>query len=169
MGRWKLRWELIQCGYLSNATQVRVDPGICFARLLRKSSIFLNDYVMARSLLIIALLIVMIGCSNESARTPLSPSTLRTDSLSIVPPSDELTSIGGLSLDGYCQSLGYASSTLSKLQVGPNAAFNNWRCQDVEGGLHLFSMERACQWQWGTNAIQARPSTTLLDSKLNVL
>jgi hypothetical protein len=111
-----------------------------------------------RGILFVSLVAVMTGCSSEATTAPVAPSTLDVHSLSIVPPSHRLVLIGGLSLDGYCQSLGHANSTLTKPQIGPNAAFNNWRCRDADGGLHLFSMERACQWQWGTTAIQAHPA-----------
>jgi hypothetical protein len=36
--------------------------------------------------------------------------------------------LGGLALTPYCQSLGYDGDTLTKPQLGPNAAYNNWRC-----------------------------------------
>ncbi len=48
-----------------------------------------------------------------------------------VPPHE----LGGLDLNGYCESLGYTSAALHKGQVvGPNAAFENWAC--VEKGSH---------------------------------
>ena len=125
---------------------------------------------MTRTLFSRVVFAVVIGigamaCSADGSSSPVAPSrTMNNTSpsverleLSIVPPSDQLTLIGGLSLEGYCRSLGYANTTLTKPQIGPNAAFNNWRCLDADGGLHPFSMERACQWQWGTNAIQAHP------------
>lgn len=102
--------------------------------------------------------VAVIGCSSNSLTTPNQPSAVAAGDALIVPPSDQLTLIGGLSLDGYCQSLGHVNSTLAKSQIGPNAAFNNWRCQDADGGLHHFSMTRACQWQWGTKVIQAHPT-----------
>ena len=104
-----------------------------------------------------ALIAGVMGCSADSP-SPTTPSAVEGGRPQIVPPTGQLPLVGGLSLDGYCQSLGYANSTLTKPQIGPNAAFNNWRCRDAHGGLHLFSMERACQWQWGTNAIQAHPT-----------
>ena len=112
-----------------------------------------------RCVLAAVLVAGVIGCSADSP-SPARPSSLDGGSREIEPPTNQLTLLGGLSLDGYCQSLGHANSTLTKLQTGPNAAFNNWRCRDADGGLHLFSMERACQWQWGANAIQAHPTDT---------
>jgi hypothetical protein len=41
--------------------------------------------------------------------------------------------------------------------VGDQAAYNNWRCVDATGGTRLFSMERACQWIYGIDAVLAQP------------
>jgi hypothetical protein len=137
--------------------------------------------IMARTLFLRVILAVVltvgaIGCGTDRAVSPVAPSPAKNNTvpspnstvsavqgagaLSILPPTEQLTLIGGLSLDGYCQSLGYANSTLTKPQIGPNAAFNNWRCQAADGATHPFSMTKACQWQYGANAIQAHPTDT---------
>lgn len=119
-----------------------------------------------RAVFAVVLAVAAVGCSADRSASPVAPSPATVPSmqsagpLSIVPPSDQLILIGGLSLDGYCQSLGYANSTLTKPQVGPNAAFDNWRCQAPDGATHAFSMTAACQWQYGTKAIQAHPTNT---------
>jgi hypothetical protein len=70
--------------------------------------------------------------------------------------------LGGLALTPYCQSLGYDGDTLTKPQLGPNAAYNNWRCftgtRAAPTSLHPFSMEQACKFQYGQNAIQTHPT-----------
>jgi hypothetical protein len=76
--------------------------------------------------------------------------------------ADAPTPLGGLALTPYCQSLGYDGDTLTKPQLGPNAAYNNWRCfigtRDAPISLHPFSMEQACMSQYQHFAIQARPT-----------
>jgi hypothetical protein len=76
--------------------------------------------------------------------------------------ADAPTPLGGLALTPYCQSLGYDGDTLTKPQLGPNAAYDNWRCftgtSTAPTSLHPFSMEQACQFQYGHNAIQAHPT-----------
>jgi len=109
-------------------------------------------------------LVLIAGSIACAPGAPVAPSPAMNSggnlSSSIVPPGDPLTPLGGLDLDDYCRSLGYVNSTLTKPQIGPNAAFNNWRCQASDGGTHPFSMTQACQWQYGTNAVQAHPSDT---------
>jgi hypothetical protein len=76
--------------------------------------------------------------------------------------ADAPTPLGGLALTPYCQSLGYDGDTLTKPQLGPNAAYDNWRCffgtRDAPTSLHPFSMEQACQFQYGHAAIQTHPT-----------
>lgn len=71
--------------------------------------------------------------------------------------ADSPTPLGGLDLTSFCPAQGYVGFTLTKPQLGHNAAFNNWRCVTSEGKLHPFSMEQACKWQYGLNAVQAHP------------
>jgi hypothetical protein len=72
--------------------------------------------------------------------------------------TDPITLLGGLDLDGYCLSIGFAGVTLTRPDSGPNAAFNNWRCKTADGATHPFSMEQACKWQYSANAVQAHPT-----------
>ncbi len=76
--------------------------------------------------------------------------------------ADAPTALGGLALTPYCQSLGYDGDTLTKPQLGPNAAYNNWRCfnrtREAPISLHPFSMEQACKFQYGPAAIQTHPT-----------
>jgi len=72
--------------------------------------------------------------------------------------ADSPTPLGGVELVPYCQSLGYTGATLQKgYVVGVQAAFDNWRCADDAGTVHPFSMEQACQWMYGLNAVLAHP------------
>jgi len=72
--------------------------------------------------------------------------------------ADSPTPVGGLELVSYCQSLGYTGATLQKgYVVGDQAAYDNWRCTDATGTTHPFSMEQACQWMYGLNAVLAQP------------
>ena len=72
--------------------------------------------------------------------------------------ADSPTALGGLGLYEYCVSQGYAGVTLTKPQIGPNAAFNNWRCTTSNGGTHPFSMEQACKWQYDIKQVQTHPT-----------
>jgi hypothetical protein len=71
--------------------------------------------------------------------------------------ADHPTPLGGLTLQEYCQSEGYAGVTMTKDRIGPNAAFNNWRCVTTEGNTHPFSMEQACKWQYSLRQVQSHP------------
>jgi hypothetical protein len=71
--------------------------------------------------------------------------------------ADSPTSLGGLALREYCVAQGYADVTLTKAQIGPNAAFNNWRCLTSNGGLHPLSMEQACKWNYELSEVLAQP------------
>jgi hypothetical protein len=76
--------------------------------------------------------------------------------------ADAPTPVGGLALTPYCQSLGYDGDIMTKPQLGPNAAYDNWRCftgtRAAPTSLHPFSMEQACKFQYGQTAIQAHPT-----------
>jgi hypothetical protein len=47
--------------------------------------------------------------------------------------ADAPTPVGGLKLMEYCQSLGYDGAKMTKPQLGPNAAYDNWRVNDTHG------------------------------------
>src|SRR5437870_4001754 len=66
--------------------------------------------------------------------------------------------LGGLDLGTYCQSLGFARFALTKPRFGPNAAYDNWRCETESGEVHPFSFEQACKFQYGLEAVQAHPT-----------
>jgi len=66
--------------------------------------------------------------------------------------------LGGLDLVTYCQSLGFARLALTKPRFGPNAAYDNWRCETESGEVHPFSFEQACKFQYGLEAVQAHPT-----------
>src|SRR5207247_2142646 len=66
--------------------------------------------------------------------------------------------LGGLDLGTYCQSLGFARFALTKPRFGPNAAYDNWRCETESGEVHPFSFEQACKFQNGLEAAQAHPT-----------
>ena len=71
--------------------------------------------------------------------------------------ADAPTVLGDMSLWEYCVAKGYADVTLTKPQIGPNAAFNNWRCVTAEGDLRPFSMVQVCKWEYNLTAVQAHP------------
>ena len=90
--------------------------------------------------------------------TPISPAATSGLQSSPGPAGQSLSDpLGGLDLNGYCQSAGFAGVTLTKPQLGHNAAFNNWRCVTAHGTTHPFSFEQACKWQYGLQAVQAHP------------
>ncbi|MDQ6879188.1 MAG: hypothetical protein M3082_16150 [Candidatus Dormibacteraeota bacterium] len=64
--------------------------------------------------------------------------------------------LGGLDLNGYCQSLGYEGARVPGDVITGHTTFNDWRCVK-DGSFHPFSFEQACQWQYGLNAVQAHP------------
>ena len=119
---------------------------------------------------VLAALIVSVvaGCALDTPTTPIgpssqemalpasrvAPSSIEVSTLLIVPPSHQIEPLGILDLDAYCRNGGYANSILTKPRLGPNAAFNNWRCQASEGDVHPFSMTQACQWQYQKNGVQ---------------
>jgi hypothetical protein len=76
--------------------------------------------------------------------------------------ADAPTPLGGLDLGTYCQSLGYDGTIMTKPQLGPNAAYDNWRCftgtSTAPTSLHPFSIEQACKFQYRQNAIQTHPT-----------
>lgn len=73
--------------------------------------------------------------------------------------ADPPTPLGGLDLQSYCQSLGYTGVTLKKgFILGEQAAYDNWRCYTgTPADTHSFSMEQACMWTYGPNAVQTHP------------
>ena len=73
--------------------------------------------------------------------------------------ADPPTPLGGLELQTYCQSLGYTGTTLQKgFIVREQAAYNNWRCYTgTPADTHPFSMEQACKWTYGLDAVQTHP------------
>ena len=68
--------------------------------------------------------------------------------------------LGGLDLDAYCQSIGYAYSHVPGLGIhgenvpyGPNQAFH-WDCVGASGTTGAgFNMQAACNAQYGLNAL----------------
>ena len=68
--------------------------------------------------------------------------------------------VGGLNLDGYCNSLGYSggATLIRRAVTGPNYAYDNWRCLNSDGSTHPFSMEQACKFDQQTRAILAQPT-----------
>jgi len=65
--------------------------------------------------------------------------------------------LGGLDLQGYCQNQRYDGVVLEGGAIIGHNVFNNWRCQTA-GNTHPFSFEQACRWQYGLQAVQARPT-----------
>jgi hypothetical protein len=74
-----------------------------------------------------------------------------------VASADPPRPLGGLDLQGYCQSQGYDGVVLDGSAIGGHNVFNNWRCQ-IAGKNHPFSFEQACRWQYGLQAVQAHPT-----------
>ena len=63
--------------------------------------------------------------------------------------------LGGLDLMGYCQAHGWDTVIFPRGQLAPHAAVDNWRCATGDESLPI-SMEQACKWQYGLEAVQAR-------------
>jgi hypothetical protein len=66
--------------------------------------------------------------------------------------------LGDLGLREYCVASGFADVTLTQPQIGPNAAFNNWRCVTDEGDLRPLSIVQACKWEYNLDEVQAHPT-----------
>ena len=96
-----------------------------------------------------------LACTGGPSEVPVAPSTLPLGGALSPAGLSARTDLGGLNLNGYCQSLGFNSATLTKPQTGPNAAFNNWRCQASNGTMQPINMTQACRWQY-------RPTKDLL-------
>jgi hypothetical protein len=73
-------------------------------------------------------------------------------SLGFNPPAPH-EQLGGLQLDEFCKSLGYDGVVLTRPRLGSGAAIGNWRCGSA-GDLHPFSIEQACKWEYGLDAVQ---------------
>ena len=107
--------------------------------------------------------------NSEESITATSPAGRETVDVVVTTPSGTSTigpadrygygRLGGLDLNGYCESLGYdgdptegeEQSTLTKEQVGPEYAYNNWACVEGSGARAPIatagaapSMENAC-------------------------
>ena len=63
--------------------------------------------------------------------------------------------VGDLKLLDYCQAQGWETVIFPRGQLAPHAAVNNWRCATGETSLPI-SLEQACKWQYGLDAVQAR-------------
>jgi hypothetical protein len=61
--------------------------------------------------------------------------------------------LGGLTLNEFCQAQGYDGVVMTKPRFGLGAAIDNWRCFSGDV-VHPFSMEQACKWQYGLEAVQ---------------
>lgn len=72
--------------------------------------------------------------------------------------ADAPTVLGDLGLWEYCVAHGYVDVSLTKPQIGLNAAFNNWRCVTADGEFRPFSMVQACKWEYNLNEVQAHPT-----------
>lgn len=75
-----------------------------------------------------------------------------------VNPPPPGTLLGGLSLDAYCQSLGYVKSELSNPQHGPQAAYNNWVCVAANGSTVPIDLQKACEATYSATPILAMPT-----------
>ena len=72
-----------------------------------------------------------------------------------VATADTPQPLGGLKLLDYCQAHGWETVIFPRGQLAPHAAVDNWRCATGDTSLPI-SMEQACKWQYGLNAVQAR-------------
>lgn len=58
---------------------------------------------------------------------------------------------GGMALPAYCQSQGYSTAKL----IGPTT--DDWACLSADNLAYKIDLRRACQWQYGTQDVVARP------------
>jgi hypothetical protein len=83
--------------------------------------------------------------------------------------ADKPVSMGGLKLNEYCAANGYSGATFLTAVldpagnvvggvIGPNYAYNNWRCKAATGAVRPINMEQACKWTLGFNQVQAHPT-----------
>lgn len=69
--------------------------------------------------------------------------------------ADTPQALGGLQLMEYCQANGWDTVIFPRGQLAPHAAVDNWRCATGDVSVPI-SMEQACKWQYGIEAVQAR-------------
>jgi hypothetical protein len=72
-----------------------------------------------------------------------------------VASADPPQPLGGLHLLEYCQAHGWETVIFPRGQLAPHAAVDNWRCATGDRSLPI-SMEQACKWEYGLEAVQAR-------------
>jgi len=72
-----------------------------------------------------------------------------------VATADTPQPLGGLHLFEYCQAHGWETVIFPRGQLAPHAAVDNWRCATGDTSLPI-SMEQACKWEYGLDAVQAR-------------
>jgi hypothetical protein len=63
--------------------------------------------------------------------------------------------LGGLHLLEYCQAHGWDTVVFPRGQLAPHAAVDNWACASGDESIPI-SMEQACKWEYGREAVQAR-------------
>lgn len=68
------------------------------------------------------------------------------------------TRLGGVDLNAFCRSLGFEGSTLTKAQIGPTAAYDNWVCV-LRGSALSINLHDACAWQYQIDSALAIPTS----------
>jgi hypothetical protein len=63
--------------------------------------------------------------------------------------------LGDLHLLEYCQAQGWDTVIFPRGRLAPHAAVDNWACVSGDKSVPI-SMEQACKWQYGLEAVQAR-------------
>jgi hypothetical protein len=72
--------------------------------------------------------------------------------------AESVVDLGTLDLNGYCRSIGFTESKLSKPQIGPNYAYENWTCVGQDQSPQLIDMGSACEWQYSDRPVAAFPN-----------
>jgi hypothetical protein len=105
-------------------------------------------------LAISSVFITTIGCS-ENIESPTAPSTVVANAQA---STQQKLPIGGLDLDGYCQSQGFSGSMLTRDRIGPGHAHGNWVCQNNGNRTEMIQMKSACEWQYPGIQVAAKPT-----------
>jgi hypothetical protein len=84
---------------------------------------------------------------------PPAPIFRNSTNVNPAPPPGFTVILGGLDLDGFCRSIGFAHSQLNTPVIAPNAALA-WACVSFAGQQQPIDFAAACQHQYpGLNAV----------------
>lgn len=100
--------------------------------------------------------------TGTTATTPATKTTTTASTLDTATGAAayNVKTVNGISVDAYCKELGYDHSGLAGAQVGPRAAYNNWRCFNSDGDpMSSVDMDSLCKATYPDIPMTARPDS----------